>query len=56
MFSKRHYETIAKRFAWIDAPNREAKDYATETLADLFAEDNPNFDRARFLKACGVGE
>jgi hypothetical protein len=23
-------------------------------MADIFAEDNPNFDRDRFLKACGV--
>ena len=23
-------------------------------LADLMARDNPRFDRARFLKACGV--
>ena len=24
------------------------------TLADALAEDNPRFDRARFLAACGV--
>jgi len=23
-----------------------------DDLADLFANDNPNFDRARFLAAC----
>ena len=23
-------------------------------LSDYFADDNPNFDRDRFLKACGV--
>ena len=27
---------------------------ATYTLADALATTNPNFDRARFLKACGV--
>lgn len=26
------------------------------TLANLFASDNPNFDCARFLKACGVAQ
>lgn len=25
-----------------------------EQLADYFAEENPNFDRKRFLEACGV--
>lgn len=25
-----------------------------EDLADLLASDNPRFDRARFLAACGV--
>lgn len=25
-----------------------------ERLADGFAQDNPRFNRARFLKACGV--
>ena len=24
------------------------------SLADMFAEDNPRFDRARFLSACGI--
>lgn len=23
-------------------------------LADVLAQDNPRFDRARFLKACGI--
>ena len=25
-------------------------------VADVLAQDNPRFDRARFLKACGVSE
>jgi len=25
-----------------------------ETLADALAQDNPRFDRAKFLTACGV--
>jgi len=25
-----------------------------ENIADAMARDNPRFDRARFLKACGV--
>ena len=26
----------------------------SERLAVIFAADNPNFDRSRFLKACGL--
>ena len=26
------------------------------SLADLFEQGNPQFDRARFLKACGISE
>ena len=29
-------------------------DNVAKATADLFADDNPNFDRARFLTACGV--
>ena len=29
------------------------QDHVNDT-ADIFADDNPNFDRARFLAACGV--
>ena len=31
-------------------------DLAARSLADICAQSNPNFDRARFLKACGVEE
>jgi hypothetical protein len=26
------------------------------SMADIFAADNPNFDRDRFLQACGVNK
>lgn len=29
-------------------------DRAAEKVADALAAENPRFDRARFLKACGV--
>ena len=28
--------------------------WIAEDMAHIFADDNPNFDRARFLAACGV--
>jgi hypothetical protein len=42
------YETIAGPCVRIELEEVAA------TIADLLAADNPRFDRARFLKACGV--
>ena len=59
MLSRKHYKKIANI---IDITNGNANlgDDATEilanNLADYFKEDNPNFDRSRFLEACGVEE
>ena len=41
-----------------DCGNHASTAGVTETCertANLFQADNPNFDRERFLKACGVG-
>jgi hypothetical protein len=54
MFQKRHYEVIAeevKGFYWVGKPDQRA---IADRFADRFAHDNPNFDRSRFLKACGL--
>ena len=53
MFSQRHYEQIAEYFR-----NRIPRVYPPswedcEGLALLFAEDNPRFNKVRFLTACG---
>lgn len=31
-----------------------AREYIARDLANLYAQQNPRFDRARFLAACGV--
>lgn len=36
------------------APFNDGISSAAEQIADTLAQDNPRFDRARFLKACGV--
>lgn len=66
--SKKHYVAIARTFSGtVEAygliPAGEGGDPASEVayalasgLADVFAADNPRFDRARFLKAAGVTE
>lgn len=47
------YRSIERRIS-----QRIADDFAeriARRLADVFAEDNPRFDRERFLSACGFG-
>lgn len=63
MMSKKHYEAIAAAFesalhvcrcggaGYSDA--RAALILAAENVADAFGDDNPRFDRRRFLTACG---
>lgn len=50
--TKKHYEAIA------DIMNRYSHhpDWIPEKLADYFTQDNPKFDRMRFLQACGIKE
>lgn len=56
MLTKKYYVMIAnaiKRAS--DAPGyAERNAFVAHELADEFARDNARFDRARFLKACGV--
>jgi hypothetical protein len=62
MFTKRHYERIAKKFAAEKIAGNtesammvnEARADIAKELADMFAEDNPRFNREMFLKACEV--
>jgi hypothetical protein len=63
MFARRHYEAIAavlkaeaQRISinrWTAAPEqRQVFDRIRNTLADAFDDDNADFDRSRFYKAC----
>ena len=49
--TKKHLEALA-------AILRDARtvSVATQRIAEYAAQDNPRFDRARFLKACGLDE
>lgn len=60
--TKQHFERIAYIMN-MNVPSKDADDYEDDmyqhglicgNLADYFATDNPKFDRARFLQACGV--
>ena len=69
--TKKHYEAIAAIIAstynnanlyttpgYKDTAKerRETLETTASRLADYFAQDNPRFDRTRFLAACGIGE
>jgi hypothetical protein len=65
MFTKRHYERIARTVAETGgkyeatvagAAVDATREYIAKELADLFAEDNPRFNRKMFLAACDVTE
>jgi hypothetical protein len=61
---RRHYEFVAavvRDMTLVDCPTQADLDAArfhqrnaAHRFAVAFASDNPRFDRARFLKACGV--
>lgn len=63
--TKRHFEAFAARikadleetrtrFPERHAETLRACSYAADLFAALAANDNPYFDRDRFLKACGL--
>ena len=58
--SRKHYQAIADVLAEVvdeDPADRESVNVANwiaQRLADVFAADNPQFDRERFLKAGGA--
>lgn len=60
MFAKRHYETIAAEFklgrTLAPLGEEDTHDALVRQFADMFARDNPRFDRGRFIQACGTPE
>lgn len=60
MMSKKHYVEIAKAIRACEQPatveTAASISELAQRLASVFQNDNPRFDRARFLTACGLGE
>lgn len=66
MFTKKHYEAVAKVLHGYKEHNGK-RDYAgggevdamvdhmVGDFGDMFEDDNSNFNRGKFLKACGYG-
>lgn len=62
MMTRKHYTQIAalvEDLAITTSDPTQAPDIAVADfvhgLANMFAADNPNFDRVRFVTACGMG-
>lgn len=59
--TKKHFIAIAAAI-WVELQQTKStlEDRAIENMARrlcaVFAEENPRFDRAKFLAACGVSE
>src|SRR5215471_9552246 len=51
MFTKQHYEAVARVIASLPATMRET---VSDAMADMFVEDNPRFGRTSFAWACGL--
>lgn len=51
--SKRLYEAVAGEILDMSIGGEPTRFEMADRLADCFAEDNPRFDRLRFLDACG---
>ena len=50
--SRKHFRAIAEAIRAIG--NADARHYAAIALADLLQTANPRFNRAQFIRACGV--
>lgn len=67
MFTRQHYKAIAEivkrntdlgecrvTLPKVSRTYRNTRRFISSDLADYFAEDNPRFDREKFLEACGL--
>lgn len=57
--TKKHYKAIGEIIGSTVEDEKDIYPYITAgslacRLAKYFAKDNPNFDRHKFLKACGL--
>ena len=54
--TKKHYDAIAHAIQWQreNGKPHNARWQIAELLANYFEQDNPKFNRARFLQACGI--
>lgn len=64
IFGRRHYQAIAEAVAETRRTFKAVRAYnaldgaecLVRNMCATFLRDNPNFNREKFLKACGMGE
>lgn len=59
MFARRHYVSIANIFKEELSHGAKEREYFVvitiiARMMSLFEEDNPSFDKQRFINACGI--
>lgn len=65
MFTRKHYaamaDLVSSRVKQMSVERHPCQSYAqrsiaqmAQEMADYFAKDNPKFNRAKFLEACGL--
>jgi hypothetical protein len=52
--TKQHFVAVAEKIATDSRIKKPVKAVIADILSDVFAQFNPNFNRARFVRACGV--
>jgi len=53
--TKKHFIALAREIAFSNN-SPEAKTFAAMVIIRVAQGDNPRFDRARFLEACGLSD
>ena len=56
IFAKRHYEAIAAILTKYDKNRSDIPGAVAYDLSVMFEDDNPNFNRDKFMKAAGFGD
>jgi hypothetical protein len=54
MVTKRHFQETANIIRSMRDDEPEAARVFARHMADFFKQENPRFDRERFMKACGL--
>tara|TARA_R100001015_G_C4565725_1_gene124713 strand:+ start:129 stop:314 length:186 start_codon:yes stop_codon:yes gene_type:complete len=55
MMTRKHFEKTASLIKSFTALTEKQRSEMAEKFSDMYAEENPNFKKKIFIKACGIG-
>ena len=55
MITRKHFEKTASLIKGFTAINEDQRYHMALEFSNMFAEENPRFNRETFIKACGIG-